>query len=108
MDAHDYPIRHFEEMARFATALKALPAQVLEHSYSYDSFGSWTTVVRSKGFPLRVIFDGRESELVLEASQARKPPYNWSVAVWRKATAPGESAIGEELLTAIREAAAQR
>jgi hypothetical protein len=105
MDAHDYSIRHFEDMARFATALKALPAQVLEHSYSYDSFGSWWTVVRCNGFPLRVVFDGRDRELVLEASEARKPPYTWGVAVWRKTTAPGESAIGEELLAAIREAA---
>jgi hypothetical protein len=30
MESQDYPIRHFEALAAFATALKAVPAQVLD------------------------------------------------------------------------------
>jgi len=34
MDSQDYTVRHFELMRELAVALKTLPAQVLQHSYS--------------------------------------------------------------------------
>ncbi len=62
---------------RLAYALKALPAQILEHEYSYESFGSWYLVFRHKGCVGRLVFDGHESELVLQKSKDRKTPYHF-------------------------------
>ena len=77
MEPQEYPIRHFEEMARLATALRDLPAQVMDHEYSYEAFGSWSTIVRVKGVRLRVIFDGKEEEYSLQRSLSREPPDDW-------------------------------
>jgi hypothetical protein len=56
-----------------------MPAQVLEHSYTYESFGSWWSIVRFKGIPYRIVLDGRDRELVVERSFSPRPPYDWSV-----------------------------
>jgi hypothetical protein len=74
VDAQDYPIRHFEEMLALSKMLKALPAQVLEHHYSYQSFGSWQATIRCKGIGYRLSFDGKEGLIALERSESRKPP----------------------------------
>lgn len=81
MDDQDYPIRHFEEMARLAAALKGLPAQVLDHSYHYESFGSWAVTIRYQGRPLRLTFDGKERAYRIEESATRRAPYSWN-ATW--------------------------
>lgn len=103
MESQDYPIRHFDQMGRFATALKALPAQVLDHSYSYESFGSWTVTIRYKGWPLRLVFDGRDQEFCLERSTGHKPPYVWSL-VWRGSGATVMDPCDEPIIRAIRDA----
>ena len=77
MEAQDYPIVHFERMGRLAHALKALPAQVLDHNYSYEHFGSWYVVVRHKGTVSQLSFDGRDNHLGLRRSTDRKPPYQY-------------------------------
>ena len=102
MDPQDYPIRHFQEMDRFATLLKALPAQVLDHGYSYLSFGSWSMTIRCKGWPLRVTFDGREREYRLEKSATPGAPYSWS-SVWNS-TDLSENAATSAIIDAIRAA----
>ena len=79
MEAQDHPIAHFERMCRLAHALKALPAQILDHNYSYESFGSWYVVVRYKGVVSQLIFDGRDNHLGLRRSADRKPPYQYGV-----------------------------
>ena len=84
MDAQDYPIRHFEQIARFAAALRELPAQVEEHSYSYESFGSWVIVVRYKGRRMRVVFDGRDSDFSIQRSSSRTSPDKWGETCWRR------------------------
>ena len=66
MESQDYPIAHFAEMSALAKALKPLPAQILEHCYHYSSFGSWWLVLRHRGIPLRVVFDGKELTLRIE------------------------------------------
>jgi hypothetical protein len=104
MDAQDYPIRHFEQMTRLAIRLKAVPAQVLEHTYSYDSFGSWTITLRCMGRALRFTFDGRHRECVLERTGNRQPPYAWS-PVWRRASSPDEDLSGQDVVEAIERAA---
>ena len=45
MEAQEHPIRHFARITELAAALKSLPAQVLERSYSYEAFGSWSLAV---------------------------------------------------------------
>jgi uncharacterized protein (DUF433 family) len=86
MDAQDYPVRHFARMAQFATELKSLPAQVLGHGYSYESFGSWWVTFRFGGIPFRLTLDGKERRLVVERSTSRKPPYAWENDVWERST----------------------
>ena len=102
MDPQDYPIRHFQEMDRLATLLKGLPAQVLDHDYSYQSFGSWSMTIRCKGCPLRVTFDGKEREYRLEKSATPRPPYSWS-PFWNR-TDLSENAATSAIIDAIRAA----
>jgi len=75
MEAQDYPIAHFGAMNRLAEALGALPAQILEHRYSYESFGSWSVVLRYRGQTSELSFDGKEQRLALRPSAERKPPH---------------------------------
>lgn len=77
MEPQDYPIAHFEHIGRLAQSLKALPAQVLEHDYSYELFGSWHVVIRHNGVVSRLVFDGRDNHLALQQSADRKAPYQY-------------------------------
>ena len=90
MESQDYPIRHFEALATFATALKAIAAQVLDSEYSYESFGSWSITLRCKGITLRVVHDGRDREVTLQRSRTRKPPHEWEEPLWRRTIVSGE------------------
>jgi hypothetical protein len=66
MESHDYPIEHFRMMAEVAVYLKSISALILEHSYSYESFGSWWFSFKRSEKRFRVIFDGRDNYLSLE------------------------------------------
>lgn len=99
MESQDYPVRHFEALAAFATALKAVPAQVLDSAYSYESFGSWSLTLRCKGITLRVVYDGRDREVSLQRSRARNPPHEWGEPSWQKPLASGE--LDTQLLSEI-------
>ncbi|MGH8619338.1 MAG: hypothetical protein ACREUW_16745 [Burkholderiales bacterium] len=79
MEEQYYPIVHFEAMVRLAQALKALPAQVLEQQYSYESFGSWCVTLRHRGNVSRLNYDGRDDRLSVCRSLDRKPPYSFDV-----------------------------
>ena len=79
MEAQDEPIAHFERMSKLGQALKALPAQILEHSYSYESFGSWSLVFRYKGQVHQIIYDDRDDHVGLRGSADRKPPYRYGL-----------------------------
>ncbi len=82
MEAFDYPIHHFQHMGQLSESLKELPAEVRDHRYSYETFGSWTMVVRYKGVRIRVAFDGRDSAYSVERSSSRKSPDQWEERVW--------------------------
>ena len=99
--SQDYPIRHFALMRETAEALKRSPAQVLDHWYSYQTFGSWTLVVRYKGVPYKLIFDGKEGNFGLHRSATKKHPYDWS-EVWPPRAVDGEvsSTLIAEWITA--------
>jgi hypothetical protein len=87
-------------MDRLATRLKGLPAQVLDHDYSYESFGSWSMTIRCNGYPLRVTFDGKEREYRLEKSATPRTPYSWS-SVWNRIDL-SENAATSAIIDAIR------
>lgn len=101
MDAQDYPIRHFEEMAALAAALKALPAQIQHHTYYYETAGSWATVLRYKGVRVRIVFDGRDSAYTVQKSRTRKPPDQWADPSWRSAADPGSGIPLPEITRAV-------
>lgn len=105
MDALDYPTRHFQEMSTLCDALKGLPAQLCAHTYSYESFGSWSVTMRCGGVRLRVVFDGRDREYLLQRSESRKSPDTWQEVVWSKsANTKGELPVSD-ILNAVRESA---
>jgi hypothetical protein len=89
MESQDYPIRHFEALAAFATALKAVPAQILDSACSYESFGSWSITLRCKGITVPAMHDGRDREVTLQRSRTRKPPHEWEEPLWRRPLASG-------------------
>ena len=96
MGARDYPIRHFDEMKRLAEALDLLPAQILKHTYSYLSSGSWTLTFRCKERLFRLSFDGRANRQLLERSTSEHSPHKWA-EVWRQTSlndAPAPEIIG--------------
>jgi hypothetical protein len=66
MEEQDYPIKHFEMMREVATRLALLPAVILEHNYSYKSFGSWWFTFRRSGREFRIVFDGRDDFLYIQ------------------------------------------
>lgn len=84
MDAQDYPIHHFREMSALAATLKTLPAHVLEHTYSHEAYGSWSTLLRYNGIRLQLTFEGRDFELSLRRSTSRKHPDQWGGTLWTK------------------------
>jgi hypothetical protein len=66
MEEQDYPIKHFEMMTEIATRLAPLSALILEHNYSYKSFGSWWFKFRRSGREFRIVFDGRDDFLYVQ------------------------------------------
>ena len=80
MEAHEHAIAHFDRMAKLSSALQQLPAQILDHRYSNESFGSWSLVLRYKRTVIRLDFDGRENQLEIRRTRDRKPPYNYESA----------------------------
>ena len=66
MEGIEYPVRHFEMMARLARRCREMDAQILEHVYQYSAFGSWLLYLNFRGGLYRIVLDARESELTLE------------------------------------------
>ena len=57
-------------MSDMAIALSGFPAQILEHNYNYESFGSWWFSFRFKGQEFRLVFDGKDAQLSLKEKTA--------------------------------------
>jgi hypothetical protein len=73
MEGPDYPIEHFKLMVSVSEHLKSAAAQILKHEYHYQTFGSWWTVFRRHGEKYRLIFDGRDTLLILQRFAAEGP-----------------------------------
>ena len=74
MTGYDYPIEHFQMMAEISTRLQQIPAQLLEHNYNYQAFGSWFFTFRSSGTKYRITFDGRDHSVGLEKAISEATP----------------------------------
>jgi hypothetical protein len=105
MEPQDDPVLHLSRMAEFASALRALPAQVLEHNYSYEAFGSWSVVLRYQGVPLRVVFDGKERHVSVQRSPSSRAPYEWEDPTWDRAVGPEDGSLWQDLVEAVRTSA---
>ena len=101
MEGLDYPIEHFEQMVRLAIALKGCSAQVLEQTYHYSAFGSWVVIFLHREQPLRIVFDGRDREYVLEESASQRRPYEWRGVLWRTLAPDAEEVWLPDLVAAI-------
>jgi hypothetical protein len=101
MEPQDYPIAHFNQTAELATALKSLPAQILEHQYSYEGFGSWWATVRHRGVCYRIVLDGRDGQVSIEcsSSEAIRP---WDKTLWERSVGVGSQLPVAEVVGAIR------
>ena len=106
MDPQDYPIRHMEQMVKLATALKSLPAQVLDHWYSYESFESWRMDLRFQGVAFRIVCDGKDGVLTLQRSTSKKHPYDWGQLVWERHI-DGDVIALKEIVDVLRSAIAE-
>jgi hypothetical protein len=63
-------------MARVAGRCRAMRAQILEHAYHYNAFGSWWLSLDFRGRLYRIALDARGSELTLErAADPRRPEF---------------------------------
>lgn len=101
MDSQDYSIHHFQEMSALTATLKTLPAEILEHIYTYEAFGSWSTLLRYKGVRMQLTFDGREFELTLRRSASRKRPDHWGDILWTRSHRDAEMPV-TEIVDAIK------
>jgi hypothetical protein len=66
MEAQDYPIKHFETMTEIAKRLAPLSVLILEHNYSYNTFGSWWFSFRRGEREFRIVYDGRDDFLYIQ------------------------------------------
>ncbi len=66
MKAQDYPVAHFKLMSVLTFSLAAESVQILEHSYTYEAFGSWWVKCSFSGHQFRVVLDGRDYQLSIQ------------------------------------------
>jgi hypothetical protein len=105
LHAGDYQIRHLQNLIRLVGMLRSLPARLEDHEYSYTSFGSWWANVRFRGILFRIVFDGRDRELVIERSITDRQPYAWSSPEWRRTVGAHSEMPSAEIAQALRSAA---
>ena len=106
MHGFEYPIQHFHLMARVAKDLKSFGIQMLEASYAYKSFGSWWFAYQIKGENYRVVWDGRDGSLRLDADNGFKAPfsYQWTEVVEVDASGLSEDALTERIIELVARA----
>ena len=102
MKSREHAVLHFSFMAEFTSALKALPAEVLGHAYSYEAFGSWSMVVRCQGVPLRIAFDGKDRRISTQRSTTPKAPYLWEAPMSEQMVDPEDRNLLGILVAAVR------
>ena len=53
-------------MTEISKRLGSLSALILEHNYSYNTFGSWWFTFRRSGREFRIVYDGRDDFLYIQ------------------------------------------
>jgi hypothetical protein len=56
-------------MIDLSDTLTKFPAQILQHIYDYEAFGSWWLTIKYKGKRYRILFNGKEGRLVIELAE---------------------------------------
>lgn len=79
MSSSDSSCAHFDFVTLLVRSLQEMPAQLLEHHYSEEAFGSWYVVVRHEGRVSRVAFDGKEKHMCISYSVDRQSPYKYGL-----------------------------
>jgi hypothetical protein len=105
LEAEDLP----ELMREVARTLASLPAEVLEHEYYPQVFGSWYLEFRFEGRLFRVVFDAKDRACWL--SRRVKPRFRrhrWEPTSWEWVGSADEPFPVEDLLAAVRREAAGR
>jgi len=98
-----------ELMREVAGALATLPAEILEHEYYLQVFGSWYLGFRFEGRLLRVVFDAKDRACWLERRAKRRfRRGRWEPTTWQWTERGGEPFPVEDLLAAVRREAAGR
>lgn len=105
LHSDDDHIRHLESLIRLVRMLRGLPARLEDHEYSYASFGSWWVRVRFRGILFRLVFDGRDRELLIERSTTDTQPYAWSSPEWRRTLGAHSEIPSVEIAQALRSVA---
>ena len=94
--------RHFAGVVSLCDRLRQLPAEIRSHSYDYEAFGSWQTLVRYEGVRLSIVFDGKESVYTLRRSSSQKAPDEWHETDWRFHAGSGTSEVPvAEIVSAV-------
>ncbi len=88
-------------MGELATALKNLPAQIQEHQYSYGAFGSWWVTLRYEGTWYRLVFDGRDSRVMIECSTVADAR-SWDKTIWERSSPDGRELPVIDMADAIQ------
>ena len=77
MEGFDYPIEHFQLMSEVAKRLKSFGVQLLEATYACRTFGSWWLAFQVKGENYRIVWDGRDERLRLDADKGLKASFGY-------------------------------
>ena len=109
MEAHDYPIAHFELMTKVAGFLKSKGVQLLEAEYSYKVFGLWSFTFQIKGQNYRILRDGRDFVLTLATDIGGSAPFSnkWGELVIVPIEGLREDVIQKEVEVLIEKAIGQ-
>ncbi|HKB16493.1 MAG TPA: hypothetical protein VKF62_10520 [Planctomycetota bacterium] len=103
MEDKDYPVEHFRRMVRLAEDLRTVPAQIMEHAYHHEAFGSWVTTVGRRGRLFRIVFDGKEREVRLERATTTGDTRRWGEVGSSAATGPSDAQAIAEMVDRLKE-----
>ena len=82
MKGQDPAVEHFKMACTIAENLHAMEIQLLRHEYYYESFGSWLIEYLRAGERFRIVFDGKDREIRLDANLG-----DWMKANWKEINA---------------------
>jgi hypothetical protein len=67
-------VTHFKALSGLVESLSRVDAELVEHHYHDNSFGSWWVIVRRHRVDFRIVFDGKDSAYQLDRALPGNPP----------------------------------